>query len=214
MIDFFLQGGIFMFFLVALSILALGVIIWRGYALRRSAVLPQNLIEAIEKFRPEEPPTKLLQLVDKQTAPLAIVIRVLLGHIHWPIEEAREAVQTTARREIAHLEKGLVFLEMATGVAPLFGLLGTLSGLVNVFANLGEGGDPAQVARGISEALNTTIVGLSVAAPSLVAYHYFVRKVEMMSIEMESLLGDLVIKLFQLQKQTSNQTKKTTHLEE
>jgi biopolymer transport protein ExbB len=89
-----------------------------------------------------------------------------------------------------------VFLEIITGVAPLLGLLGTLSGLVGVFANLGDTGDPTLVARGISEALNTTIVGLAVAAPSLIAHNYFVRKVEMMAIEMEAIVDDLFEKLY------------------
>jgi biopolymer transport protein ExbB len=97
---------------------------------------------------------------------------------------------------VARLEKGLVFLEITTGVAPLLGLLGTLSGLVGVFANLGDTGDPTLVARGISEALNTTIMGLAVAAPSLIAYNYYMRKVEIMAVEMESLSGELMEKLY------------------
>lgn len=94
------------------------------------------------------------------------------------------------------MERGLVFLEIATGVAPLLGLLGTLSGLVGVFANFGGGGDPALVARGIAEALNTTIAGLCVAAPSLIAHNYYARKVEMMAIEMEAAVGELMEKLY------------------
>ena len=88
---------------------------------------------------------------------------------------------------------------VTTGVAPLLGLLGTLSGLVSVFANLGSGagsGDPIAVARGISEALNTTIVGLAVAAPSLVAHNYFQRKIETMAASMEGLVADLLAKCY------------------
>jgi biopolymer transport protein ExbB len=96
------------------------------------------------------------------------------------------------------MESGLSVLEVTTGVAPLLGLLGTLSGLVSVFANLGDGGtgDPIAVARGISEALNTTIVGLAVAAPSLVAHNYFQRKIETMAVGMEGLVADLLAKVY------------------
>jgi biopolymer transport protein ExbB len=96
------------------------------------------------------------------------------------------------------MESGLALLEMATGVAPLLGLLGTLSGLVGIFANLGGGGagDPVAVARGISEALNTTIVGLAVAAPSLVAHNYFQRKIETMAVSMEGIVADLLAKCY------------------
>jgi biopolymer transport protein ExbB len=96
------------------------------------------------------------------------------------------------------MESGLSVLEVTTGVAPLLGLLGTLSGLVSVFANLGDSGtgDPIAVARGISEALNTTIVGLAVAAPSLVAHNYFQRKIETMAVGMEGLVADLLAKVY------------------
>lgn len=200
--DFIVQGGVFMVFLLVLSVVTLGIILWRGFALRREAVLPKRIVQAIEEIEAGESMEKVVEAVEGSASALGSVVRVLVQHQHWPMDEAREAIQTSARREVAQLEKGLVFLEMATGVAPLFGLLGTLSGLVSVFANLGQGGDPVLVARGISEALNTTIVGLSIAAPSLVAYHYFERKIEMMSIEMESLVGDLLIKLYQYPNQS------------
>jgi biopolymer transport protein ExbB/TolQ len=129
---------------------------------------------------------------------LGRVIGVCLHHLNWPRQENIEAVQVRARHEVVGLESGLSVLEVTTGVAPLLGLLGTLSGLVSVFANLGEGGtgDPIAVARGISEALNTTIVGLAVAAPSLVAHNYFQRKLETMAVGMEGLVADLLAKCY------------------
>jgi biopolymer transport protein ExbB len=193
---FFLQGGFFMLVLVLLSVLALTVIIWRGIALRYDVILPGEVARLIDALRPGAEPEALQRLIGKDVSPLAGVVRVLLDHRHWPMAEAREAAQARARHEVARMEKGLVLLEITTGVAPLLGLLGTLSGLVGVFANLGDTGDPTLVARGISEALNTTIVGLAVAAPSLIAYNYYMRKVEIMAIEMESTVGELMEKLY------------------
>jgi biopolymer transport protein ExbB len=193
---FFIKGGFFMLILVVLSIFALTIIIWRGIALRYAAILPDALSREVEKLKVGAPLTGVEEISYRSSSPLAAVTRVLLEHRLWPMAEAREAVQTRARHEVSRMEKGLVFLEITTGVAPLLGLLGTLSGLVGVFANLGNTGDPTLVARGISEALNTTIVGLAVAAPSLIAYNYFVRKVEIMAIEMESCVGDLMEKIY------------------
>lgn len=195
-LGFFVQGGPFMLILVLLSILALTVIIWRGIALRYAVILPAELGNLIDALRPGARPEALERLAARDASPLSGVVRVLLAHRHWPMAEAREAVQAKARHEVARMEKGLVLLEITTGVAPLLGLLGTLSGLVGVFANLGDTGDPTLVARGISEALNTTIVGLAVAAPSLIAYNYYMRKVEIMAIEMESTIGELIEKLY------------------
>ncbi len=92
------------------------------------------------------------------------------------------------------MESGLTVLEIATGIAPLLGLLGTLSGLVGIFAAIGA--DPVAVARGISEALNCTIIGLGVAVPTLITYHYFQRRIEVMSVEMETIVADLVTKCY------------------
>jgi len=195
-LGFFLQGGFFMLILVLLSVLALTVIIWRGIALRYEIILPGEVGRLIDALRPGVEPDVLQRLATKDVSPLSGVVRVLLDHRHWPMAEAREAAQAKARHEVARMEKGLVHLEITTGVAPLLGLLGTLSGLVSVFANLGDTGDPTLVARGISEALNTTIVGLAVAAPSLIAYNYYMRKVEIMAIEMESTVGELIEKLY------------------
>ena len=195
-VGFFAKGGFFMVLILLLSVLALTIIIWRGVALRFESILPGPIVRGIDALRPGGSPENIERITAKSPAPLGRVVRVLLEHRHWPPAEAREAVLTRARHEVAHMEKGLVFLEITTGVAPLLGLLGTLSGLVGVFANLGDTGDPTLVARGISEALNTTIMGLTVAAPSLIAYNYFMRKVEIMAVEMESIVGDLSEKLF------------------
>jgi biopolymer transport protein ExbB len=100
---------------------------------------------------------------------------------------------------MVRLEKGLVVLEVIIGIAPLIGLIGTVSGLVHVFASLGVSAgsaDPKQIARGISEALNCTVFGLGIAVPSLVAFVYFSKKVEVLSVEMESLVTDLLSKCY------------------
>ena len=88
---------------------------------------------------------------------------------------------------------------MVVGIAPLLGLLGAVSGLVTVFANMGASeavSDPRGMARGISEALSTTIVGLAIAIPSLIAYSYFSRKIETMAAEMEAVIADLLAKCY------------------
>jgi len=195
-VDFFVKGGVFMVFLLALSVVALAVILLRGAALREQAVMPRQLVKEVQRLEPGDDLDNLQKLIGETPSPLARIISMLVRHIDWPKSETAEAVQTQARHEVARLESGLILLEIATGIGPLLGLLGTLSGLVGIFANLGGGGDPVAVARGIAEALNTTIVGLGVAAPSLVAYNYFQRKIEVMSVEMESLMGDLLAKCY------------------
>ena len=196
--EFFLRGGFFMILLLALSVVAGTVILLRAAALRESRVMPPELEEAIERVQPGDSLEGVKRAVREHPSPLGRIIGVCLHHLNWPRQENIEAVPVRARHEVVGMESGLSVLEVTTGVAPLLGLLGTLSGLVSVFANLGEGGtgDPIAVARGISEALNTTIVGLAVAAPSLVAHNYFQRKLETMAVSMEGLVADLLAKCY------------------
>jgi biopolymer transport protein ExbB len=194
-VKFFAHGGIFMIPLVGLSVLATTVMLLRGFALRESAVMPAAIEEEVRRLQPGDELTPLTHLLREQSSPLARILHTLVRHLSWPRNDNAEAVQTQARHETARLESGLVILEIATGVGPLIGLLGTLSGLVSMFANIGSG-DPMVIARGISEALNTTIVGLGVAVPSLCAHNYFMRKIEVMAVEMEAIAAELIGKCY------------------
>ncbi len=122
-----------------------------------------------------------------------------LQHLRGPRSENVEAVQTRARHEMVRLERGLIILEVIVGIAPLLGLIGAVSGLVHVFSHLGlssGASDTRQIALGIAEALNATVFGLSIAVPTLIGFTYFSRKVEVMSIEMETLVVELINKLY------------------
>jgi biopolymer transport protein ExbB len=197
-VNFFVQGGFFMILLLMLSVGAGTVILLRARALRENLIIPPGLENAVDALQPGESLESVAKLARQSHSPLGRVVSVCLQHLNWPRQENVEAVQVRARHEVVRMESGLALLEMATGVAPLLGLLGTLSGLVGIFANLGGGGagDPVAVARGISEALNTTIVGLAVAAPSLVAHNYFQRKIETMAVSMEGIVADLLAKCY------------------
>ncbi len=192
---FFIQGGIFMVPLTVLSVLATTVILLRAYALREACVMPAIIEEEVHNLKPGDELTALDALIHQHPSALSRILHTLLRHLSWPRTDNAEAVQTQARHETARLETGLVILEISTGIAPLLGLLGTLSGLVSLFANIGSG-DPVVIARGIAEALNTTIAGLCVAVPSLVAHNYFQRKIEVMSVEMEAVATELLGKCY------------------
>src|ERR1043166_6949610 len=196
---FFAKGGIFMWPLLLCSIVSVTIILLRTLALREKNVLPLTIESEMERLAPGASPEKLYRMVHQDPSSLARIVRVALAHLRWPRSENVEAVQTRARHEMVRLERGLVILEVITGIAPLIGLIGTVSGLVHVFASLGVSAgsaDPKMIARGISEALNCTVFGLGIAVPSLIAFVYFSKKVEVMSVEMESLVTDLLSKCY------------------
>jgi biopolymer transport protein ExbB len=199
-LGFFSRGGLFMWPLLACSIVSVTIMILRGLALRRKIVLPAAIESEIERMTPGESPERLSRLVYHDPSSMARITRVALQHVRGPRSENVEVVQTRARHEMVRLERGLIILEVIVGIAPLLGLIGAVSGLVHVFSHLGlssgGGSDTRQIALGIAEALNATVFGLSIAVPTLVGFTYFSRKVEVMSVEMETLVVELINKCY------------------
>jgi len=197
--EFFASGGLFMWPLLACSILAVTTIILRGIALRRRNVLPLVIESEIERLIPGGSAERLARIVQQDNSSLARIVRVALQHLRGPRNENVEVVETKARHELVVLERGLIVLEIITGIAPLLGLIGAVSGLVHVFSALGlstGASNTQQIAAGIAEALNATVFGLSIAVPTLVAFSYFSKKIEVMSVEMETLVVELIGKCY------------------
>ena len=188
-LGFFSRGGLFMWPLLACSVVSVTVMILRGLALRRKIVMPAVIEAEIERMAPGENPERLSRLVYHDPSSLARITRIALQHLRGPRSENVEVVQTRARHEMVRLERGLIVLEV----------IGAVSGLVHVFSHLGlssGGSDTRQIALGIAEALNATVFGLSIAVPTLVGFTYFSRKVEVMSVEMETLVVELINKCY------------------
>ena len=200
-LDFFIKGGVFMWVLLACSFVALTVILLRFFALRKGEIVPRLIEKTIAAYQPGERLDQLRRLVMDDDSALARIVEVAIRPYHASRSETVEAVQARARREMLGLESGLFILEIIVGIAPLLGLLGAVSGLVHVFGNIGSGAmstsDLKGIASGIGEALSTTIAGLAIAILSLIAFLSFTRRVETVAVQMESLVTDLVDKLYQ-----------------
>ena len=197
-IQFFVRGGLFMAPLWLASLISLSVLLERALAIRRAHIINPKLVEAIENLRYGQAPTEIESLADDRTV-LARLVRTALRNVTWPKSENAETLQTKARTEISRLERGLVILEIAVGVGPLLGLLGTVSGLIKIFGNVGDQQIATQgvaIARGISEALNTTVFGLVVAIPALISFSIFSRRVESFAVELEGYCNELLAKLY------------------
>ena len=191
-----------MYLLLGCSVVSVSVILVRALALRRSVVMPRFIEREVESIQPGEvgaAVAHLARVVEGDRSTLGRIIGVGLRHLSWPKAENTQAVETRAQEEVVRLESGLFVLEIIVGIAPLLGLLGAVSGLVTVFAAFGSdthSQDPRGIANGISEALSTTIVGLAIAIPSLIAYSYFSRKIETMAVQMASLTAELLAKCY------------------
>jgi len=189
-----------MFPLVACSIISIAIIFERIISLRQSVVIQPNLERAIHDLSYGGRTTVIEQLSVENETPLSRLIRACLMYSSWPKEENAEAVQAYARREILRLERGLVFLEVVTGLGPLLGLLGTILGLIRIFGSAGTSSDISSqstaIAAGIAEAMYCTVAGLCVAIPALIAYSLISRHVEALTIDLETLCSELLGKIY------------------
>jgi biopolymer transport protein ExbB len=194
----FESGGVVMIPLALCSILALAIVIERGYALRTGKVISPKIAAMLEKMNGPEDATALIAVCRHVDTEFARVVRTGLEGEHLPRAENVEALQAAARQEVGSLERGLLVLEIITGISPLLGLLGTVLGIYHVFNVIVQSGvgDATTLSGGISEALITTIVGLFIAIPSLVAHSYFTKRVDELMLEIERYGNILIHKLY------------------
>jgi biopolymer transport protein ExbB len=168
------------------SIVGLAFIIERGLALRWRKVVPPEIEAAVESCRSREDIAVLRSVCHQKPSPLGRLLLQAAEHLDWPKADNVDALQTQARHEIVRLERGLVVLEIIVGIAPLLGLVGTIAGMMSLFGDIGQAGlnDAARLAKGIALILNATLMGLLIAIPSLIAWGYYSKKVEMLAVEM------------------------------
>jgi len=111
--------------------------------------------------------------------------------------EIHEMLHATADAELSKMERGLPFLATTVSVSPFLGLLGTVWGIMTSFLNIGMRGaaNIQVVGPGIADALITTIAGLTVAIPALIAYNYFLNRIRYINQKMDHFIVDLTIRL-------------------
>jgi biopolymer transport protein ExbB len=193
----FEQGGLMMYPLTVCSILAFGIAIERGFALRRRRIIRPEIVSVIENIQGPEDIGLALTVCRQHEGPFSEVMRAGLDNRHLPLDEIRESILDQGRQEMGVLQKGLVVLETVAGVSPLLGLLGTVLGMIKVFQQVSEVGvgHANLLAGGISEAVLTTAAGLFIAIPSLVFYNLFSSRAESLILEIEKYANSLLKKL-------------------
>jgi biopolymer transport protein ExbB len=192
--DFLSKGGIFMIPLALTSVAGTMAILYKFLSLSSHRVIPPALVRELDQFQQRlvtDHTETLIKKADRGDSTLARLSAVVLKHRGKPRSEITHAVESAAREETVHLHAGIAVIDVIITIAPLLGLLGTASGLVTIFQGLGDNTDHLVIARGISEALTTTIVGLAIAVPCVVAHGYFIRRIEMLTARLETLLTSL-----------------------
>ncbi len=180
MLELLRAGGIMMIPLGLGSVLAMAIIIERYWSLRRERVSPKHLVARVWAWSKKGTISKKNLQVLRTHSPLGVILTAgLLNHRHGR-EVMKESIRDAGRTVILELEKFIDVLGTIAAISPLMGLLGTVIGMIRVFAIItSQGvGNAEALAGGISEALVTTAAGLVVAIPTYVFFRYFQRHID------------------------------------
>jgi biopolymer transport protein ExbB len=194
--------------LIACSVLALAIVIERFVSLKSSKVAPAKLLEEVLSVtRTSVPTPDVVTQLEKNSAlgeVLASGLRALNADPRCTEDDLRATMEGVGRVVAQRLEQYLSALATIASAAPLMGLFGTVVGMIEIFGSQAPGGstggNPAQLAHGISIALYNTAFGLIVAIPSLIFWRYFRGRVDSYLLTLELAAGHLARHLKALRK--------------
>jgi len=187
-------GGWLMAPIIICSLIAAAIIGERLISLQRKKVLPEGMsakvLQWVEQDELDERHIRAL----RDSSPLGVILSAGLEARHRDRGIIKEQIEDTGRHVAHGLDRFLTTLGTIAAISPLLGLLGTVVGMVQVFAAITTSGvgDPSALADGISQALITTAAGLTVAIPSLIGYRYLRNHVDSLVVEMEQEATKLV----------------------
>lgn len=173
--------------IILCSIISISIIAERFWSLRREKVLPDHLVATVWTAVKQNTMNRAdIEAIGKESA-LGQILGAGLLNRNESRERIKECIEERGREVVHDLERFLNTLGTIASISPLLGLLGTVIGMISVFAAITQHGvgDPGALAGGISQAMITTAAGLSVAIFSLVFYRYFRRKVDGIVVVME-----------------------------
>jgi biopolymer transport protein ExbB len=174
--------------LIFASIIALGIIVERGWSLQPSKIVPRELLQEVAQEVKQKGVTQDLLNRLAHGSMLARLFAVGLKNVRSSREVMKESLEEGGRVVAHELERFLTTLGTIASLSPLMGLFGTVVGMIEIFGAQGGPGmtsNPAQLAHGISVALYNTAMGLLVAIPSVIFYRHYRAKVDSLVVEME-----------------------------
>jgi biopolymer transport protein ExbB len=174
-----LEGaGIFIWPLGVCSLLVVFLVLERALALMPGKVAPAAVLKLVHEGRAKE-----LNSESAHSAAGRLVLR-------WKEGAAGEVLKAYARAELVRLQRGFFLIDSIVAAAPLLGLLGTVTGLATLFPEHGLP-DSQTLTRGVGLALSTTMIGLCIAIPALLAANWLSRRVEVLSSRLDVLVEGL-----------------------
>ena len=196
--ELMVKGGPLMFLIIMCSVIAVAVVIERLWRLHKAKINTADFMENISETLKRNKIVDAIDMCNAMPGPIAQILKAGILKHDRPRIEIREAIEDAGLHEVPRLEKNLGVLATIAHIAPLLGLLGTVTGMVRAFQVIEQKAvaltpvNPGDLAGGIWEALITTVAGLAVAIPTYVAYNFLVTKVDGFVLEMEKSATDLI----------------------
>ncbi|MBN2314128.1 MAG: MotA/TolQ/ExbB proton channel family protein, partial [Sedimentisphaerales bacterium] len=207
----FRSGGVVMFPLAFVAVWLACLIVERLFILLRESRHSLRFCERILRLCDDGNFKEAEQLANKRKGIVSRILRVCLANRHQPPMVLDDAIQEAFLHELPRLERFLPSIRMLSSVAPMLGLLGTVTGIIATFdmITVVGGGKPRLLAGGISEALITTATGLSIAIPGLLAHSFLSSRIEGLIADAERFAASLSNILKQKQPTSASKGDKT-----
>lgn len=201
MVRYFLEGGLFMWPILALLVIGLGFSIERFWTLTRASVNTRKFLSKVKMALDEGGVSAALEECEKTPGPVASIFHAGLSRAGKGIDHVEKAITTAGSLEMAFLERGMVVLSTVIVLAPMLGFTGTVGGMVVAFDDIKKLNDisPSIVAGGISQALLTTLFGLIVAMIIQVFNNFFTSRIDKLIIDMEETSVELIDALVEME---------------
>jgi len=187
MVDFFVQGGGFMWPILIALLFGLAIIGERAYSLINSRSDTDQFFEEVKTIYSDSGKEQAIEFCENSPGPVASIFYAGLSKMEKTKEEVEKAVENAGGLEMAFLEKNMIWINSVITIAPMLGFTGTVVGMIKAFEDIKMANDisPAVVAGGISQALLTTAFGLIVAMIMQVAQNFFVSMIDKLILDME-----------------------------
>ncbi len=200
MVQYFIDGGAFMWPILVSLVFGLGFALERAYSLIVSSIDSQKFFTDISDTINESGVDKAVELCNKTRGPVAEIFHAGLSRAHRGLAEVEKAIQNAGSLEMAFLEKNMIWLNTVITVAPMIGFTGTVVGMIDAFDAIKAANDisPAVVAGGISKALLTTAFGLITAMIIQIFQNFFVSRIDQLILDMEENSIKLVDQLYEI----------------
>ena len=189
--EFLSKGGIIMIPILLCSVVGIILFVEREVSLRKKNILPDIFVENFKEAIKSRQWERAYQLCDNDRSVIAQLARTALQHARNDRAIIQEAIEEEAKRQVSRLERFTTVMGAIASISPLLGLLGTVTGMIQIFSRVAsefsqtQQMDAGMLAGGIWEALLTTAAGLSVAIPIFLLHHVVLNKIDRMVLALE-----------------------------